>query len=290
VIQALMDIKLRAGRPEDAAICGKIAYDAFKHIAEAHNFPPDFPSAEVATGLLTWMLTNACFYSVVAEMDGRVVGSNFLDERNPIAGVGPITIDPAVQNKKIGRALMENVHERAAEKKFAGVRLLQSAYHRRSLSLYAKLGYDVREPIVCLQGTPLNVAIGGHSVREATESDLAACNAVCQKVHGHDRGGELADVIKRGCATVVEFDGRVTGYATSVAFFGHAVAETNSGLEALIGASKEFGGPGFLLPLRNGEVFRWCLGHGLRVVQPLTLMSIGLYNEPAGPFLPSILY
>jgi predicted N-acetyltransferase YhbS len=285
-----MDIKLRTGRPEDAALCGKIAYDAFRHIADAHNFPADFPSAEVATGLLTWMLTNSGFYSVVAEIDGRVVGSNFLDERNAIAGVGPITVDPTVQNKKIGRALMENVHERAAEKKFAGVRLLQSAYHRRSLSLYAKLGYEVREPIACLQGVPLNVAIAEHSVRAATESDLPACNALCQKIHGHDRGRELADVIGKGCPTVVEFDGRVTGYATSIAFFGHAVAETNLGLEALIGAAKEFGGPGFLLPMRNGEVFRWCLAHGLRVVQPLTLMSIGLYNEPAGAFLPSILY
>jgi hypothetical protein len=26
------------------------------------------------------------------------------------------------------------------------------------------------------------------------------------------------------------------------------------------------------------------------VVQPLTLMSLGLYNEPRGAFLPSIIY
>jgi hypothetical protein len=35
---------------------------------------------------------------------------------------------------------------------------------------------------------------------------------------------------------------------------------------------------------------RWCLGRGLRVTQPLTLMTMGLYNEPAGAYLPSILY
>jgi hypothetical protein len=44
------------------------------------------------------------------------------------------------------------------------------------------------------------------------------------------------------------------------------------------------------LPTRNGEVFRWCLENGLRVVQPMTLMSVGLYDEPAGAYLPSILY
>jgi hypothetical protein len=45
-----------------------------------------------------------------------------------------------------------------------------------------------------------------------------------------------------------------------------------------------------MLPTRNGELLRWCLEKGLRIVQPMTLMSIGLYNEPAGAFLPSIIY
>ena len=59
---------------------------------------------------------------------------------------------------------------------------------------------------------------------------------------------------------------------------------------ALIGAAPRVEGPGFLLPTRNSELFRWCLAQGLRVVQPMTLMSLGLYNEPKGAFLPSILY
>jgi hypothetical protein len=61
-------------------------------------------------------------------------------------------------------------------------------------------------------------------------------------------------------------------------------------LKALIGAAKSFVGPGFLLPTRNAELFRWCLANGLRVTQPMTLMSLGLYSEPAGTFLPSITY
>jgi hypothetical protein len=110
------------------------------------------------------------------------------------------------------------------------------------------------------------------------------------KVHGHDRGGELLDAIKRATATVIEHRGRITGYATAIGFMGHAVGETNEELKALIGAAPAFLGPGFLLPSRNWELFCWCLDNGLRVVQPLNLMSIGLYNEPAGAFLPSILF
>jgi hypothetical protein len=109
-------------------------------------------------------------------------------------------------------------------------------------------------------------------------------------VHGYDRGEELRDAIARGAATLVEHDGRITGYTTIIGFFGHAVGKTNEDLKALIGAAKEFVGPGFLLPTRNGELFRWCLSRGLRIAQPMTLMSRGLYNEPAGAFFPSILY
>src|SRR6266513_107382 len=285
-----MDIRIREGTPADAEICGRICYDAFKTISEAHGFAPDFPAAEVPIGLLTSMLANSKFYGVVAEIDGRVVGSNFLDERNPIAGVGPITVDPAVQNRAVGRRLMDAVHDRAAANNFAGVRLIQAGFHTRSLALYAKLGYDVREHLACMQGNALNNAIEGHVVRPAAEADVDACNRVCRQMHGHERDGELHDAIARGTATVVEHDGRITGYATIIGFFGHAVGETNKDLKALICAAGEFAGPGLLLPTRNGELFRWCLSNGLRIAQPMTLMSKGLYNEPSGAFLPSISY
>ncbi|CAN97279.1 MULTISPECIES: GNAT family N-acetyltransferase [Sorangium] len=285
-----MNVTLRPGNVEDAQPCGAICYDAFKTIAEQHGFPPDLPSPEVATALLTGLLAHPCFYAVVAELDGRVVGSNFLDGRSTVAGIGPITVDPAMQNRAVGRQLMQHVLDRVTQQRYPGVRLVQAAYHSRSLSLYARLGFVAREPLSIMQGAPLAVQMPGYSVRPATERDLDACNRVCVQVHGHDRRGELLDAIKQGTATIAEYGGRITGYATPVAFFGHAVGETNDALKALIGAASAFPGPGFLLPTRNGELFRWCLDHGLRVVQPMTLMSVGLYNEPAGAFLPSILY
>lgn len=287
---SLTEVKLRSGTPEDAEVCGRICYNAFKTISEAHGFVPDFPSQEVAIDVLKRMLSNPKFYSVVAEVDGWVVGSNFLDERNAIAGVGPITVDPTAQNHAIGRRLMDAVHERAAHKNFAGVRLIQAGFHTRSLSLYAKLGYDVREHLACMQGKALGISVEGHIVRPAADADFEDCNRLCREVHGLDRSGELKDAITQGSATVAEHDGRITGYATVVGFFGHAVGETNNDLKALIGAAQEFAGPGFLLPTRNGDLFRWCLNNGLRITQPMTLMSKGVYNEPAGAFLPSILY
>lgn len=285
-----MNVNLRVGKLDDATTCGSICYKAFTAIADQHNFPHDFPNPEAAIGLLSELLSRNDIYSVVAEVDGRVVGSNFLWENAVVAGVGPITIDPELQNVAVGRRLMEDVLRRARDRSFVGVRLVQAAYHNRSLSLYTKLGFDSREPLSTIQGQALGLTVEGHKVRLAIEEDLISCNKVCLKVHGHERGPELLDAIRQGTAAVVEHEGRITGYATLVGFFGHAVGESNEDLKALIGAAPAFPGPGFLLPTRNSDLLRWCLEKGLRVVQPMTLMSTGVYNEPAGAFLPSVVF
>jgi hypothetical protein len=241
-------------------------------------------------GVFSMMFSHPGFYCVVAEAEGRVIGSNCLDERANVAGVGPITVDPETQNRGVGRRLMEAVMDRATERGAPGVRLVQAAFHNRSLSLYSSLGFDVREPLSCMQGKTRQRSVAGCAVRPAIPDDIDHCNALSQRVHGLDRGRELADAIGQGTAVVVERDARITGYASSLAFFGHATAETNSDLQALIASADSFGGPGILVPSRNSVLFQWCLANGLKVVQPMTLMSLGLYSNPEGAWLPSILF
>ncbi len=281
-----MEPQLRTATSQDAPLAGRICHDAFKAIAERHGFPPDFPSRDVATGLMESLVAHPGVHSVAAEVGGRLAGTNFLWERDEVAGVGPITVDPELQNGAIGKSLMRAVLERAERKGFRAVRLVQAAYHSRSLSLYTKLGFVAREPLAVLQGKPL----AARGARPAREADLDAASAVCRRVHGHDRAQELLEAIRAGSATVVEREGRLTGYATEIGFFGHAVGETTEDLTVLIAAATAFSGPGFLVPMRNDALFRWCLGQRLRVVQPMTLMSLGEYREPQGAFLPSILY
>jgi predicted N-acetyltransferase YhbS len=283
-------LTVRTARPEDAAVCGQICYNAFSTINAQHNFPCDFPSAEVPIAILSHMFSNPAFYCVVAELDGRLIGSNCLDLRSTVAGIGPITIDPAVQNSGTGRKLMQAVMDRAAESRAAGIRLVQAAFHNRSLSLYTTLGFDTREPLSCMQGRTTTRSIPGCSVRPAVAADIPACNELSHRVHGFDRGTELADAIHQKTAVLVERDGRVTGYSSALAFFGHSTAETNTDLQALIASVDAFGGSGILVPTRNSALFRWCLANGLRVTQPMTLMSAGLYNDPAGAWMPSVLF
>jgi predicted N-acetyltransferase YhbS len=282
-------VTLRPGRPEDSAELGRICYEAFRDIATRHGFPPDIPSPDVGRVIVGSMLHEPTAWSVVAERDGRLVGSNFMALEQAVAGIGPITVDPEGQNAGVGTAMMRAALDHAAKAGMASVRLVQAAYHARSLSLYTKLGFDPREPLVQLTGTA-HEQPAGVLVRRAAERDIDACDATCFAVHGHRRSIELGRAIRNGTASVVERDGEVCGYATSIDFVGHAVGRTNDDVKALIAAAGPPRMGGFLLPARNAELFRWCLEQGLRVVQPMTLMSVGLYSEPRGAFLPSVLY
>ncbi|GAC1657379.1 MAG: GNAT family N-acetyltransferase [Acidobacteriaceae bacterium] len=284
------EVTLRRATPADAEVCGNICYEAFLSIGMRHNFANDMASPAESIGLLTFMFNTPGFYAIVAEQNGKIVGSNVMFEADPIASIGPITVAPEVQDGSIGRRLMADVIARARDLNKPGIRLVQASYHARSLALYAKLGFIVRDTLAIIYGATPTFLSQGATVRSARPEDQAVCDELCFRVHGHDRAQELAGAIAQGIATVVERAGRITGYSTGVGFFCHAVAETNDDVKALIAAAPSFAGPGFLVPTRNADLFRWCLENGLRVKYVMTLMAIGLYNEPQGAWLPSVAY
>jgi GNAT superfamily N-acetyltransferase len=283
-------VSVREATLEDAEACARIFYDAFESIAARHDFPVEPGSPEFTRFKVGYMLSTDGIAGLVAERDDEIVGSAFVDERTVVGGVGPVTVDPEAQDDGVGRALMEAVLGRERARGAVGTRLVQTAYHYRSLALYARLGFAVREPLSVVQGSPPAAEGTGLEIRAAGEADLAVCGELCRRVHGHDRNGELGEAIAAGTARVAERDGRIRGYAAGFGYGWHAVAESNEGLTSLLGSADAFMGLGILVPSRNAELLRWCLAHGLRIVQQSTLMTIGLYNEPAGAWLPSIAY
>ena len=154
-------------------------------------------------------------------------------------------MDPTAQNQGVGCSLIQALIDHFAARNSPSIRLVQAAYHNRSLCRYTKLGFRTREPLSVMQGPALNAKFPGYEVRPATAEDIGACNLLCRRVHGFDRGSELREAIDAKTARVVEHMGRITGYAGDIAFFAHAVAETNQGLEALIGAAPAFPGRAF---------------------------------------------
>ncbi|HEV3378733.1 MAG TPA: GNAT family N-acetyltransferase [Thermoleophilaceae bacterium] len=287
-------VRLRGISPGDHEVAARITYEAFAGIHDRHRFPRDFPSLDVARELVAAFSTHPSIWGVVAESDGRVVGSNFLDERGPVRGVGPITVDPGAQAAGIGRLLMEAVIERGA--RGDGIRLLQDSFNSASLALYSSLGFRVEEPVALVAGTPSASSTRGVVVRPLGEDDIPACEALCVSVHGFERTRELRDALDSpGLSPYVALrGGRIVAYAATFDKFGaaYAVAESEDDMAALIAGAVVPDGPpaSFLLPLHQHDLLRWCLAAGLRIVKPMNYMVMGPYRRPQGAWIPSVLY
>lgn len=77
-----MSVFLRPGKATDATTLGEICYSAFKAIAEAHNFPPDFPSPDMAAALLAGYLSHDGFFSVRIVQTMTLMTIGFYNEPN----------------------------------------------------------------------------------------------------------------------------------------------------------------------------------------------------------------
>jgi GNAT superfamily N-acetyltransferase len=283
-------VTLREIEAGDAEACARICFEAFGAIHDQHRFPRDFPALEMATRMFGALISDPSIWGVVAEVDGRVVGSNFLYEGDPIAGVGPISVDPEYQ-RGVGRRLMEAVIEHGREA--PGIRLVQDAFNMRSLSLYTSVGFDVKEPLALVSGNPRGGRAEHSEVRPLREEDLAVCEALCREVHGFERTAELRGSIQALAPWAGVRDGSIGAYLSNAHHWmsNHGVARSDDDMTALLrGVAAAADEPlSFLVPLRSG-LLRWCLEEGLRLVKPLNLMAQGRYQEPTGSWFPSVRY
>lgn len=289
-----MNINIRPMTQDDVDMCGRICFDAFKDLADRHNFLPDFPSPEFSIQLAASFFASPKIYSIVAENeDGDIVGSNYLWEYDPIRAIGPLSIAPDTQAKGAGRQLMEAVMRRGAGSE--GIRLVQDSFNTASMSLYTKLGFDIKEPLVRIEGAVKGDIPSGVEVRPIRDADVAQCADLCRNTHDVERTNELRNTPPFLTSFVAVRDGRVTAYASAPYFWAlnYAVAESEEDMQAVLtGAGNVSDGQplSFLLPTRQSNLFRWCLRQGMRVIKPSTLMSTGRYEEPRGCFLPSVGY
>jgi len=116
---------------------------------------------ETAIQRANFSITHLSIFGVVAESDGQIIGSNFLDE--------PVTVDWRVQIRGIGRRLMETAPERA--RGAVGVRLVRDSFR--------------------IRGKRRKISI----VRPLQKKDLGECAALCRKVYGFERFNELQDAV-----------------------------------------------------------------------------------------------
>jgi GNAT superfamily N-acetyltransferase len=288
-----MGLTIRAIEETDAETCGKIGFQAHQTISSAHGYPSEQPSIEFAAGMIKTLLANPNSWGALAERDDKILGSIFLHTfpPSPVTAIGPLTVDPSAEGG-VGRALMEAALMEAYKRGYDQVRLVQSPSHLRSFVLYTKCGFTLRESLFLMHGNPTPSTLDRkYDVRAAESKDVSTCNEICMSAHGFSREMELRQAIDQRVAIVnIDNTGSITGYAAGIGFLGHAVAKTNEVLKALIANAPAILGHGFFVPGRNYDLIRWLLDAGFRIVWPANLMTVGKYQEPLAPFLPSIAY
>ncbi|MFL6509131.1 MAG: GNAT family N-acetyltransferase, partial [Nitrososphaeraceae archaeon] len=149
-------------------------------------------------GLVKMLLGNPNSWGVLAERQGKILGSIFLHRfpPSPVAVIGPLTVHPSAGGG-VGRILMDAALTQASKQNYDKIRLVQSPSHIRSFVLYTKCGFILREPLFLMQGQPLkgrNNATYSADVRLVRDdNDISACNELCKLAHGFSREMELRE-------------------------------------------------------------------------------------------------
>lgn len=273
--------------PELARIC----YLAFDTLHEKHRVHRDVPSEEVGGLIIGGVLSRSDYTGVVALQDGRVVGSNFLLHADDVCGVGPITVDPTVQARGVGRLLMQWVIDEARRERgaHARVRLFQEAVNTTSLSLYTGLGFQWRDAAAMM--LPRAADAPDRTVRAMTAADLPKVAELSLRQYGASRLNDATMLLgMQFPAFVREREGRVVGYQIAT-LFGHAAAETDEDLLVMaVQTARNVPAPMsvIILPMSQGSLFRSALASGFRVAKVVNAMSLGAYEPARGPSFPSI--
>ncbi len=286
-----MAIELVPAEPQHAKELGSICFEAFRDVHDRGCGSRDFPTEGIAQQVLEMLVQRDDFYSVSALDDGRLVGSNFLSLMDPVAGVGPVTVDLSYHGQGVGRILMQDVIDYAQRNNTEQVRLMQDSFNVASLSLYASLGFDVKTPVALMQAAPL--AEADDSVRPITEPDLPAIEELSERIYKNSRRNEVAAAAPYGFAALLrERQGRITGYLLP-GIFGHGVAETEEDALTLIGEAARRLPPEiarFFCPLTESSFYRKALQADCRVIKVMNYMTLGPYEPPEEVWMPSVLY
>jgi hypothetical protein len=280
--------------PQMARIC----FEAFAGISDAHRFPYDIPSIEVAAMIMGMLVSRPDFYGLAAVDSSEpltILGFNFLQTSDAVGGVGPICVDPRRQAAGVGRLLMTEIVNWSLKNHGPMVRLLQDSFNMRSLSLYTSVGYTVQEAIVLMEVVPAKHADA--TVRPLTLADLDAADALCRSVYKVSRRNELAATIQHGpsmgCVPHGKFEGGRITASLIPGFFGYSVGASNEALLETAQQAARVSPPPLhriMIPARNGDLFRAALKRGFKSIKVMNMMSIGPFDSPTGAWTPSVTY
>jgi predicted N-acetyltransferase YhbS len=136
-----------------------------------------------------------------AEMEGRLVGSNFAADWGSVGFFGPLSVEPALWNRKIAQRLLEPTMDLFASWGTRHVGLFTFAQSAEHVALYQKFGFWARF-LTAIMACPVKARPAHPGVSKFSEipqdrrqEALARCRELCEAVYeGLDLGREIVSV------------------------------------------------------------------------------------------------
>jgi len=294
--------KVRPMCEEDLPACASICYEAFTEFNASVGLSPEFPPREVVdvpSALLSQAFMPGFEGFVAENAEGTIVGSNLVELRDEVAGIGPITVSPAAQDTGAGKLLMQAVMQAAAKKDMRTVRLCQIASNAKSFSLYLNVGFDPLWTCLQYEGFSTVDQIPGFTCEPLAATHVEACSALHKSACGSHRGKDIEAMIGSphpNCVVIDDATQQIVAYTTGTFLSGHTVATSDDAFKALvvfqskaIQAAQSAGAPlpptTFFFPPGFPHLARWLASNGFRLNRQIVRMGYGPQDTPADGFL-----
>jgi predicted N-acetyltransferase YhbS len=284
---------VRPVQARDVERAGDVNFLAFYRSALLHGVPPVVTTPAESRRYVSHLFEFDPLGGIVAEDGGEVVGLGWLHPRGPVATVGPVAVDPAVQGRGIGRRLLEGLFE-IAGKGVPQIRLVQESFNLVSLGLYLRTGFRIVAPLLELE-LPAETRLDPPAtpsvvIRPARADDRTALVTRDARAFGAPRPQSVDLYLQRGRVLVAEDRGVLAGYAMAIgfearAFLGSASADDAGVLLALLGTlAADLGRRGLavraLVAASDRAVVDGLLGFGFRVFRACHYMVRGGGTAP----------
>ena len=246
-------VVLRRLEDADLDAAADVVFRAFARVDREHGQRGLLATAADARTYVRYLQLADPASGVVAELDGVIVAAGWVRVVGPIATVGPLVVEPALQGSGIGRRVGNALtHGLLDTHRLAHLRIVQDAFNTTALGFYLRRGFRVAAPLLWMERAvraadapplPPWPLPPGLVVRPAGAGDVPALVARDARAFGAPRGAQLALYLARGRALVGERDGRLVGYALGVGqggigWVGPAAADDGRDLVALVGRSR----------------------------------------------------
>lgn len=287
-------VTVRPFEERDVERAGDVNFVAFYDVAMRHGMAPAVTTPADSRGYMRHLLSFDPLGGVVAEERGEVVGMGWVHSRGAVATIGPLAVDPGVQGRGIGRALLARCIEMAGPRA-PQVRLVQESFNQTSLALYLRSGFRVVAPLLELELSPGHALVPpapppGVVVRPAESGDRMRLVERDGRAFGAQRPQSIDLYLSRGRALIAQRGPTPVGFAFGIAvrtvgYLGSASADDPDAVIAMLATlAAELGNQRIplrtMVPAVDRRLVDGLIGLGFRVFRACHYMVRGGGTAP----------